>query len=994
MERYTRKYQLLPALMLVVGAIATWITWNVIDAQIQRAERVRFTRYSDRVINTIRERLSDHERLLEGGRGLFYASKSVEFDEWRAFAKAQNLDLYPGILGVGYIVYVPRDKLDGYVARVRKEEPDFQIKTEGNHPDLFVIQQIEPVERNRAAWGLDTGKEANRRAAAEESARSGLATLTKRITLVQDKKKIAGFLMLLPMYRTKSLPENPAERMQALFGWTYVPIRIEELMEGIVSSTESMVDFEVLDGENAVKDALIYDADGHISESAEAQIGAKNYDTRMFHKQSRLEVEGRVWTIFTSTRSEFERTADHANWVLPVGILLTLLAALAVWSLSHARRKAESLAEAMTLEVREREERWHLAVSGSNAGIWDWDLKTDNVYYSPRWVEIMGVDSTTLTGNRDDFLRRLHPDDAAMVKEHLQAHFSHKAPTYAVEYRFMHGDGSYRWVAVNGQAQWDAQDRPARMVGSTIDISERKQAESDLRDSEGRMRAIVDSASDAIVVIDEFGCIQSFNLAAEQIFGYSVQEVLGKNVSSLMPEPYRSAHAAHMQRYLATGEGRAIGKLLEFTGQRKDGAIFPLELAVTRIARKDKIMFTGIVRDITERQKIDRMKHEFVSTVSHELRTPLTSIRGSLGLIAGGAMGEIPSAVRQLIDIAYNNSERLVRLINDILDIEKIESGKISMTLQVQPIMRLIDQALEANRGYAEQYGVRFVITHRQDGNVVKVDSDRFMQVMANLLSNAAKFSPRGGVVSVGVVNVVGRVRVSVNDQGSGIPVQFRDKIFQKFTQADSSDTRKKGGTGLGLAICKALVECMNGSIGYDTQIDGGTTFYFDLPAVLESNRVSPTQETLLEGVEKPVDPNSFTVAVRTALKKLPGSKPRILHIEDDPDIQHVVGAVAGSLAEFEFVPDLKRARESLGTGRYDLVILDLALPDGDGWALLPMLNQIIPPPPVLVFSSRELTSQEAEQVAAALVKSQTSNQTLFYTVSTLIAQSGEPDAA
>lgn len=989
MARISFKYNLLPALMLVVGAIATWITWSVMDAQIQRAEQVRFTRYSDRVVTTIRERLSDHERLLEGGRGLFYASKSVEFDTWRAFANAQNLGLYPGILGVGYIAYVPRKKLDDYVARVRKEEPEFQIKTEGNYPDLFVIQQIEPVERNRAAWGLDIGKEANRRAGAEEAAMSGRATLTKRITLAQDKKKIAGFLMLLPVYTSKALPENPADRMQALFGWTYVPIRIEELMAGIVDATESMVDFEVLDGEDATKDTLIYDADGHIAESADATIGANNYDTRLFHKKSRLEVEGRVWTVFTSTRPEFENTAARVYWVLPVGALLTILAALAVWSLSHARRKAESLAEAMTLELREREERWQLAVSGSNAGIWDWNVITNNVYYSPRWMEMMGVDSATITCNRDEFVRRLHPDDAALVKSRLDAHFSHATPTYAVEYRFLHGDGSYRWVAVNGQVQWDAAGRPTRMVGSTIDITKRKQAESDLRDSEGRMRAIVDSASDAIVVIDELGCIQSFNLAAERIFGYTAQEVFGKNVSELMPEPYRSEHAAHMKHYIATGEGRVIGKVLEFTGQRKDGTLFPLELAVTRIAIKEKIMFTGIVRDITERQKVDRMKHEFVSTVSHELRTPLTSIRGSLGLIVGGVMGEVSTEVQHLVGIAYSNSERLVRLINDILDIEKIESGKIAMTLQTQPVMPLIEQALEANLGYGEQYGVSFELVSRPTELSVNVDADRFMQVMANLLSNAAKFSLKGGVVRVDVGVQFGQVRVSVSDQGSGVPVAFRDKIFQKFTQADASDTRQKGGTGLGLAICKALVECMHGTMGFDSEIDSGTTFYFDLPLVRDGHDLQEASVELLDGLQKPIDPARFMLVVGTATQGVSGSKPRILHIEDDPDIQHVVGALGGALAEFDFAPNLARARAMLTGSHYDMIILDLTLPDGDGWELLPDLNQLNPPPPVLVFSSRELSRHESARVTAALVKSQTSNQTLLRTLTALIGRSG-----
>lgn len=698
------KDSVLPLLVFAVGVLATMLTWSVFRHQIEKAELLRFNRYSDRVINTIQERLYDHERLLEGGRGLFYASKSVEFNEWSAYVNTQNLNLYPGILGLGYIYPVQRADVPTFVTGIRKQAPTFEVKTTGYLPDLFVITQIEPVARNREAQGLDIGQEENRREAAEDARASGKATLTRRITLVQDQKKIAGFLMLLPMYRTHQAPPTRAEREQQFLGWVYVPIRIEELMQGIVDKTERMVDFEVIDGESTNKRDLLFDADGHIAENADAVIQDRHFEMRMFHKQTRIETQERVWTLYTSSRPEFEQTAAHAHWVFPVGLLLSLMAALAMWSLVNARRRAQALADSMTIEVRERESRLH---------------------------------------------------------------------------------------------------------------------------------AILDSVVDAILVIDNSGRITSCNQATERIFGYSAAEIMGGNVSMLMPEPYRGGHAGYLRHYLETHEARVIGKARELTGQRKDGSTFPIELAVASILVKGELMFTGIVRDITERKKVDRMKNEFISTVSHELRTPLTSIRGSLGLVAGGAVGEMTDKMQQLIDIAYSNSERLIRLINDILDIEKIESGKIQVELSTQPLLPLIEQAMAANHAYAEQYGVRFALAHTLTGAaVVQVDTDRFMQIMANLLSNAAKFSPPQGVVTIDVRLQEDTVRIAVSDQGSGIPEAFRDKIFQKFTQADSSDTRQKGGTGLGLAISKALVEHMHGTIGYESASQG-TTFYIVLPVHL-----------------------------------------------------------------------------------------------------------------------------------------------------------------
>lgn len=295
------------------------------------------------------------------------------------------------------------------------------------------------------------------------------------------------------------------------------------------------------------------------------------------------------------------------------------------------------------------------------------------------------------------------------------------------------------------------------------------------------------------------------------------------------------------QRHRAIAERRNYQ--CEYRFRRGDGTYLWLEeiasVLLDDLGRPHRVR--GILLDIDERKqtaarllaehtKIDQLKSEFVSTVSHELRTPLTSIRGSLGLVLGGVSGEIPPAARKLLDIAHNNSERLVRLINDLLDIDKIASGKMDFDLQWHELLPLIEQSLETNAAYAANYGVRYVLLTWLPGIKVKVDYDRLLQVMANLLSNAAKYSPRDGVVAVSMQQHEDWVRVSVVDHGAGISDEFRKKIFQKFSQADSSDTRQKGGTGLGLAITRALIEKMGGEIDFESNPGKGTTFYFDLP--------------------------------------------------------------------------------------------------------------------------------------------------------------------
>jgi len=602
-------------------------------------------------------------------------------------------------------------------------------------------------------------------------------------------------------------------------------------------------------------------------------------------------------------------------------------------------------------------------------------------------------------------------------------------------------------------------------------------------ESEARMSAILSNVVDGIVTIDQKGAIETFNPAAEKLFGYVSGEVIGKNVKCLMPEPYHGEHDGYLQNYQDTNEAQIIGIGREVIGQRKDGSTFPMELAVGEMKVGGTQMFTGIVRDITDRKQAEMMKTEFVSTVSHELRTPLTSIKGSLGLIRSGAIGELPDKLKSMLDIAYNNSDRLVRLINDILDIEKIAAGKMDFQLEPMDLGPLLEQAVEANKGYGDEHGVRFVLS--SDLPVAKIEGDhgRLMQVLANLMSNAAKFSPEGGSVEISLLKHNSGFRVSIADKGPGIPEDFKDKIFGKFHQADSSDTRQKGGTGLGLNITKAIVEHHNGTIDFESEVGQGTTFFFDLPTLQERQAVQgsvtvetrqyhvliceddPDIATLLElmlkqdgfttdtarsaadaegllrnntydamtldlglpdkdgitlikelrekpetrdipivvvsanategakeingdaiGVidwlEKPINQERLSEGLHRAVASSSNGNARILHVEDDPDILQVVSVLISDVAEIVPAKTLSKARSLLETQSFDLVILDLMLPDGDGEDLLPLLKRDDhKSTPVIVFSAKDISEQTAENIKAVLVKSKTSNEALLATI-------------
>lgn len=236
----------------------------------------------------------------------------------------------------------------------------------------------------------------------------------------------------------------------------------------------------------------------------------------------------------------------------------------------------------------------------------------------------------------------------------------------------------------------------------------------------------------------------------------------------------------------------------------------------------------GTFQDITERKRVERIKSEFISTVSHELRTPLTSISAALTMMKAGTLGEFSAPVTKLLDIAHKNSVRLTHLINDLLDMDKLVAGKMHFDIQVHELLPLVELALANNQSYADQYNVTLELQTNGLQPHIRVDALRFQQVLANLLSNATKFSPLGAVVTVAISQHKTRVRIAVIDRGVGISKEFHAHIFQKFSQADSSDSRQKGGTGLGLAITLELVERMGGNIDFESSQDQGATFYVE----------------------------------------------------------------------------------------------------------------------------------------------------------------------
>jgi PAS domain S-box-containing protein len=591
--------------------------------------------------------------------------------------------------------------------------------------------------------------------------------------------------------------------------------------------------------------------------------------------------------------------------------------------------------------------RHSLATAAGGVGVWDWNLETGEIYIDPMLKDILGFENHEIENRIDDWRRRVHPEDADRVTAEAQSHIEGLTPGYEVEHRMLHKDGSVRWFLARGTIIQFKNGQPCRMVGTDTDITERKQAEEALRESEERARRTL--VEQMLAGVAECDANKKFVLVNQRfcdITGYTEAELLEMRVDDIThPDDLPGTTQLH-QRLVETGESFVVEKRY----RRKDGSEVWVNANVSpiRSGRSRDEEAVAVVIDITGRKRAERereqllkgaqaanrSKDEFLAVVSHELRSPLNAILGYTRLLRTGAADA--AEIEKTVEIIERNGRMQLQLIEDLLDSARIISGKLKLETQPVWLAGVITAALDVVRTAAQAKSIELVSNLEPLANQITGDPNRLQQIVWNLLSNAIKFTREGGRVELRMENADQHVRITVKDTGKGIEPEFLPFVFDRFRQSDSSSARRFGGLGLGLSLVKQLVELHGGTIEAASDgSDRGATFTVTLPQhAARSEAFIPQPPRAVAAREAQAD----DAIPRDEIPSLAGV--RVLVVDDEEEARSLLTAVLGEagaqvMAVSSGVEALAILADPPGGKRQDALILDINMPDEDGYQAL-----------------------------------------------------------
>ena len=982
-QTVNRKSKWLAWVLFTAGLIATAVAGFYLKRDADTHAKKDFDSACNEITLRIKSRMEAHAQILRSAAALFDASDDVSREEWHAFTTLQKVEQHlPGIQGIGFSLAIPREQLKRHIQEIRSQGfPNYAVRPEGDRESYTSIIYLEPFSgRNLRAFGYDMFSDPVRRKAMVRARDFNVASISGKVVLVQetDQDVQAGTLMYVPVYRKGMPVDTVAQRRAAIQGWVYSPYRMNDLMQGILRGedweVEKHVRLQLFDDERLSADSLLY--------ISQPSSGLKTEEKSRFTLKTSIALNDRRWHLrFTQADGKYEYGFVYGT--VAGGTIISLLIFGLFSSVLNTRFTAQQLADRLTVDFRQSEAQKKAILNGINARIALIDKDFKILWANNAAAFSANAQPEQLIG------QRCYSFWGDSSKPCVNCPSVKVFQTKNTEHRTVRDINGRIWDE-GGEPVFDSEGNVIAVVSIAHDITERKRAEEALRLGEEKTLLLLNSTAEGIYGLDMNGNCTFCNNACLRLLGYHRHDdLLGKNMHCVV----HSKHAdgtpfpvEECQIFKAFKNGDCIHSDEEVFW-RSDGTSFPVEYW-SHPQQRDGVVAGAVVTflDITQRKRAERdiletnydleravaharamtiqselataAKSEFLANMSHEIRTPMNGILGMTGLLLGTHLDDDQRGYAQMIRAS---GEALLTLLNDILDLSKIEARKLELENLNFHLHSLLDEfvAIIGLKACEKNVELSCSVTPDVPPNL-RGDPGRLRQILTNLTGNAIKFTSQGSVnIHISLESETPDavlVCFSVRDTGIGIPAEKIGKLFAKFSQVDSSTTRTYGGTGLGLAISKQLSELMGGEIGVSSEVGKGSEFWFTArlakqPAQnLPPEQASPKTSGYLNSSKKysgwtGSEENVPSIADSTHAEIPPGQSnealdfkknfehARILLVEDNLTNQKVV---LGILKKLGLKADLAgtgtEAVKFLEAGSFDLVLMDVQMPEMDGY--------------------------------------------------------------
>jgi PAS domain S-box-containing protein len=846
-------------LILILNMLITFYFWKTINNAAYKDAETRFAFRTEQIRADIEDRIRIYEQVLRSGIGLFKSSGNVARSEWKNFTKALQIEKeFPGIQGIGFSLKITPEDKEEHIRQIQAEGfPDYKIKPEGEREEYTSIIYLEPFDvRNQQAFGYDMFSQVVRREAMEKARDTGETAISGRVTLVQeiDENTQSGFLIYLPLYKKGMPVDTLNQRRMALHGYVYSPFRVTNLMRGILGPGSKDIDFEIYDGVEIKKSELMYDSDESGPGERNGQGSSKNIH-HMFSDTKVLDIHDHLWSLGFKTLPSFEASIDSnkSTFVLLLGGLFSLLCFVVIQGAFTTRKQALQYASNLLQKMKTNEERLSYALEGTNDGIWDWNIITGEVYFSPRAMTMLGYEPLELEGNIKTWEDLTHPDDKQWVMNALNKHLENKAPIYETEHRLKTKSGEYAWILDRGKVfSRDEDGKPLRMTGCHTDINARKIAEEELHRYQNHLSELVIKKTREIkggeqkfksyfdlplvgiaITSPEKEWLDSNQYLCEML-GYSLEELKQLTWEDLTHPDDLQADVSKFNQILA---GEIDTYFLEKRFIRKDGTTLYVLLSVACVRSENAKVETlfAVLQDISERKRAEEQLEQshlqlvhadklsslgkLVGSVAHEFNNPLFGITNLVDLLGDDRPLE---ERKKYSEVAMKECKRMATLIRNLQSFYKPSQG-IATPVDLN---KLIDEVLTVIGKSVKQKGAKVSRVNADSKVIVNVVEDQIKQVVMNLIQNASdSFTGNPGEIILTAEQDETNTTIKVQDTGSGITEENIPNLFDPFFT-----TKGVKGTGLGLSLSYGIVQNHGGKIEVDSELDKGSTFTLVLP--------------------------------------------------------------------------------------------------------------------------------------------------------------------